>query len=1846
MFAVIVAILPFSAWLVNGRSASENRHIDKLSENFKPDSSDGNADRLAEANVFLTKYKTDINQNKIVAATETGSDYLLATSPEKSMDYGPVHVLTYDSSNQADKAAADLQSKKIPASSADVEFHVALGSNSGQVYPYQMQTQAKRTAGNKADEPLIALIDTGDDNADKSVNLTRESDADRNGHGTRMDKLIREGAGKEVQILSIKAFSDEGTANLSDMAAALCYAVDSGADIINISATAEATQHGREVLQVLVDEAFQKGITIVAAAGNSSADAVDYMPACLNHVITVGAADETGKLSSYSNYGENVDLYVKGEKYTSSAAAKITGYIAGSSEAALSSHQDITVKAKGIQTEKNGFPASADPASEPEAKNTKASDAVDTASAETESTPAVEEKAEESADPDPDEDNKSEASAESESISFEEVPAEETTVLDKDTREESTIEPEEKKQTMDESAGKDNEKPIENAEATDDKETDQSSETEKSALPADTAAPAGAQENDDDEFKVNDGGGQKHATGYIENLDDDDEYIEMFKILEQQDGTPFDHGNGKMWDDNDDPGNDSGPNNNVVMTYDTINYTLQLTSAPYTDGAYYRHGYIRFRMVLPASETEAQFVTGDMGWMVNGTGTNYDYKVVKETIDGKECQVLYCSMYLSADAAGTPNVFPCVKQTANVSIEVRNMKNGDYLQPKFYCWMDHNETNGTCATHGKNEVMEADSGNIRVSARPSYNIVIGAAGHNPTMMMNFATGNATAPNKELGKQHGTNFVFGAMLELRNDGTCPNKMLKGVEAPTGDITYDIDTTLYFEKANGSMVDVTNDPDVRAVVYCVELNDSNEMGRPEPSSEPHGNTGWPYGSGAKVAYSSTWSHASYSYQNHNLSMNLSSYTVDDRRFPSSQIYGNRSSTFYNYADYGKGARYTERGIFSVYQYDIALLYDTNTLVQKYGEGSLGIKCKLKNIKTTSLSGSTNGSNVITGDDTGWLSADLHPPGTYTHMMTYSSYQHGWTWNVQDYGPDHYNLSDSVGIIGQKFRIGSLNANYDVESDFKLGDDRLVKFNAAAFTPIQDSRSDVVFAAKKDGTDWKDENEKSFAKIEDLIYYKTYSELVADGKKCVGILFSWRKTYWVSGWQYTDFPMKINVDQSLVKTVQSIETYSYAYHVDLTKHDLSDISMVPSFRDAIASGISLPTVPDNVRVTSLRVGSYRKAVYDTTTDIMIDSGTNDFQRGDSMYIEGYMAKITKTTAQSTNGSPKNVYNLDNGEKIVDYSLSPYINMATPVSMNTEVMVTDTIPAGMAYNNDATYGGTYVKGVTDGAHGSVEDGTVIDAASTKIKKNADGTTTVVWTLHNIDITKPIPTIRYSATIDVNAAVNGKNYTSRASVKTTEDQRSPSVANQNISDFTISVVKLSGFSLTKLSDKEIYEIPDDISWTMTWNNLSKNAEPDILMMDMMPYNGDSFGSNYHGSYTVKSLKLDLDTPSAYTFWYTTDESYRSKSTRDITSDDVRANWAQGNIASDGTVSCLNGKTPVAWGFIGTLNGNTSLVGHITIQTTGAKADDDYYNESSMMKAVVSGHSAYVSHNLSGYVFIDTDKDGFKDDTETVLKGVTATLYEKGNHTKPVTNIDGKACVTTTDDKGYYEFTNISKRDYDVVFTKDDLSLYTLTPKYADHEGWTNKATHEDDDSNSLARDMYIDSAIDRSLEAQQRDVLSRITYRVDYTQVNLGVYQRASKVMIQKIDTDGKILPGADLQIADSDGHVLADWTSSKDPFTWTLTWGKTYTVTETKAPAGHALTAGSVSIQINKNGKLVVNGKAVDGYKITLADADTLHILSTGGSGTAVFVLTGSILIFVAALQILSRRKKNLQA
>jgi subtilisin family serine protease len=121
------------------------------------------------------------------------------------------------------------------------------------------------------------------------------------GHGTMVAGLIHLVA-PTAQIMPLKAFKADGTADISNIVRAIYYAADHGAKVINMSF--ELPQMSDALLKA-INYATRKGVICVASAGNDSQPALVY-PAAYGNVIGVGSVNQQNQLSSFSNYGPDI----------------------------------------------------------------------------------------------------------------------------------------------------------------------------------------------------------------------------------------------------------------------------------------------------------------------------------------------------------------------------------------------------------------------------------------------------------------------------------------------------------------------------------------------------------------------------------------------------------------------------------------------------------------------------------------------------------------------------------------------------------------------------------------------------------------------------------------------------------------------------------------------------------------------------------------------------------------------------------------------------------------------------------------------------------------------------------------------------------------------------------------------------------------------------------------------------------------------------------------------------------------------------------------------------------------------------------------------------------------------------------------------------------------------------------------------------------------------------------------------------------------------------------------------------------------------------------------------------
>jgi minor extracellular protease Epr len=175
----------------------------------------------------------------------------------------------------------------------------------------------------------VAVIDTGIDlthpDLRVSGNVTFVSATadgnDDNGHGTHVAGVVGAlnnqtgvvGVAPEAQLYAVKVLNSAGSGSWSSVINGLQWAVDNHMDIATMSL---GSTSGSMAVKLACDTAYESGLLILAAAGNSghsgsTADNVLY-PAKYDSVIAVGATDSSSQRAGFSSTGPAVELAAPG----------------------------------------------------------------------------------------------------------------------------------------------------------------------------------------------------------------------------------------------------------------------------------------------------------------------------------------------------------------------------------------------------------------------------------------------------------------------------------------------------------------------------------------------------------------------------------------------------------------------------------------------------------------------------------------------------------------------------------------------------------------------------------------------------------------------------------------------------------------------------------------------------------------------------------------------------------------------------------------------------------------------------------------------------------------------------------------------------------------------------------------------------------------------------------------------------------------------------------------------------------------------------------------------------------------------------------------------------------------------------------------------------------------------------------------------------------------------------------------------------------------------------------------------------------------------------------------------
>lgn len=227
----------------------------------------------------------------------------------------------------------------------------------------------------------VAVIDTGIDKShpDLSANVAGGWNAvdaanpgdfsDDQGHGTHVSGTIAglgikggvTGVAPKASLYGVKVLDKDGNGTLSDVVAGIDWAVKNKMDVINMSLGAD---EGSDPLQKAVQAAVKAGITVVAAAGNSSGGPLSF-PGAYPESIAVSASAENDGIAQYSSVGDNVAFIAPGSNVLScapgggyakhSGTSMATPHVVGLAALAISSG------ARGAQAVRAAFKRAAAP---------------------------------------------------------------------------------------------------------------------------------------------------------------------------------------------------------------------------------------------------------------------------------------------------------------------------------------------------------------------------------------------------------------------------------------------------------------------------------------------------------------------------------------------------------------------------------------------------------------------------------------------------------------------------------------------------------------------------------------------------------------------------------------------------------------------------------------------------------------------------------------------------------------------------------------------------------------------------------------------------------------------------------------------------------------------------------------------------------------------------------------------------------------------------------------------------------------------------------------------------------------------------------------------------------------------------------------------------------------------------------------------------------------------------------------------------------------------------------------------------------------------------------------------
>ncbi|MFR7468348.1 MAG: MucBP domain-containing protein [Clostridia bacterium] len=1067
-------------------------------------------------------------------------------------------------------------------------------------------------------------------------------------------------------------------------------------------------------------------------------------------------------------------------------------------------------------------------------------------------------------------------------------------------------------------------------------------------------------------------------------INGDKGYISSAQIIQTKTGTG-------PWDANDEPGNDSSEDNNIVRSFDQVTWTIDLTMTLKSGIAESNltGGIIKVEATIP--QNCANVVSWDldsMGWL-EGSG--------KVSSDG----LVLTGQYVMST---TDNTIPG-KQTLVLVLKVEGAQNQTKIKPEFKFWLEGNEDE---EKYTINDVQD-----VTVSAAPKYNV---------ELKRNDSLAKEITLNENGESQNGRLYGYSLTYQLYNEGGVA-KGLKGIEYPEGKINLDLNLKL--EKVSTSNTNNIQDITETStpILYNYKMNKYDNSSGFIPNRNMavtyHAAHEWrapaAFGGGDRQCYDSGT--ISMNQNKNTINTSLTDYKFNGE-FPVRFVGADPGSTAINYAD--------NIGCFSVVYFQVFVPFTEET-----SEGGYNYYLTVTdtNMKAYSSSGTKLSKQTIATDDSNRLQHVILNSGGYSTYHWLSSNFGNYSGSSGLYS--HYSQGDAKAEIGQKFIYRfdiTCGANNDSKDDI-YDVNALMKFDGQVLKPTQidgmtnrttgkstnsfftsNMKFKMLYAAKKDGSNWESDSEMKSTIEDDLLFFKSEDDLkkqLGENAKCIGVLFES-----ISGTATASSGFTLEVALEVTQQAQIGNVYQFVTSSKLYKKD-KKLDRTTQTKENPTAQFPSPDVSINY--------NYIKTSYDKNGNIMSGTHNGGYTYGQSLLIVGgKLSVIHSVEDKTTAGSDKVNYDIGRNENTVTFGLKPQlqttVTTGTPMS-NVTVTLEETLPVGLEYiPGSSSYNEPTIENLSNGGQ------------------------KLTWIIYGCTVGQDIEKITYQAKTDEESA-NGTQYT--ASVLATADKIGTSLPSTRTDSSTIQITNLASHRLYKEVENAIIEKNGKIKYTLVYENKTEDPVSDFQLLDILPYNGDNRGTDFNGIYTLESINIQqkvngtVQSSNNLKLYTTNSTTVRNMTAKDdgIGTDNIWAEKTIGNTLNESATG-IAVKGPIA--------GKTRLEIEITLQTQNNEAKDIYantamaqvYADSEQMQTG-KVETKVVYREITGNVWEDSNRNGIIDASEKHLEGTTVKLLNSTNN--------AEVTRTTTNAQGEYEFTDLAKGTYKVEVEVD--SLHELTDK-------------------------------------------------------------------------------------------------------------------------------------------------------------------------------------------------------